>query len=279
MDIAKLKELMTAKKQSMKRVERTVKIQPGKSRVRLLQGWRKGEEHVWYHDFGQHFIKDSTDQIQAVYLCTDATFGHDCPVCKAIQEAGRLITDDATQKTLSKAVAGKTVLVNALMLDSSEPNTPVILELKRGVFGQLMEILEENGPEAFFDLNEGHEIVITRDGKGLNTTYNAQMAIKKGSPIPAAALQRLNNLDEYVKQENEEGKRKAISAVSSVAGIGYTPATSATSTAPALSAPSAPIGAAVSAPPAAAGGSGADIALDAELDDLLAGGGELDLGE
>lgn len=219
MDIAKLQELMKSKKASMKRVERTAKINPGKNRVRILQGWKAGEEHVWYQDFGQHFIKDATDQIKAVYVCASATHETTCGVCDALAAASRMALDDDTQNVLGKAKASRTVLVNALMLDSTEPNTPVILELKRGVFGQLLEILEENGPEAFFDLTAGHELIINRDGKGLNTTYTAQMAIKVGAAIPAAVLTRLNNLDEYVKQESDEQERRAIAAVNSVAGF------------------------------------------------------------
>ncbi|MDR9847121.1 hypothetical protein [Herbaspirillum huttiense] len=217
MDLEKLKSLMAAKKQSMKKTEKTVKVSPGKNRIRLLPGWRKGEEHVWFHDFGQHFIKDAADQIQAVYVCTSATFETRCPVCEALANATRAAGDDTVAETLEKAKASRTVLVNALMLDSNEPNTPVILELKRGVFAELVTIVEEWGASVF-DLDNGQEIVINREGKGLNTKYSAQISPKK-YPVPAAALTKLNNLDDYVKQESEEQQRRALGAINSVAGI------------------------------------------------------------
>lgn len=273
MDLSKLQALMKSKKASMKRVERTAKLNPGKNRVRILSGWRPAEQHVWYHDFGQHFIKDAADQIQAVYVCAAGTFEKDCAVCDALLAAGRMVTDDETQKTLAKAKPSRTVLVNALMLDSSEPNTPVILELKRGVFGQLIEILEEWGPVAFFDPEKGQEIAIQRDGKGLNTTYTAQIT-PKVYPVSAASMARLNNLDEYVKQESEEQERRAIGAVNSVAGFlaapsGHdVPRTAAPmSTASRLAAPvfDDEVPADVAVKPAARN----DVALDAELDDLL----------
>ncbi|UUZ75411.1 hypothetical protein LP414_27225 [Polaromonas sp. P1(28)-13] len=272
MDISKLEALMKSKKASMKRVERTAKLNPGKNRVRVLSGWRPAEQHIWYHDFGQHFIKDAADQIQAVYVCAAATFETDCAVCGAIQAANRTINDDDTQKTLDKAKASRTVLVNALMLDSSEPNTPVILELKRGVFGQLIEILEEWGPVAFFDPEKGQEIAIQRDGKGLNTTYTAQITPKVYS-VPAASMARLNNLDEYVKQDSDEQERRAIGAVNSVAGLLAAPKPSSdtprtpvpVSAASRLAAPAA----FEDVPDLAVKPSRNDIALDAELDDLL----------
>lgn len=270
MDIAKLQELMKNKKASMKRVERTAKINPGKNRVRILQGWQPGEEHVWYHDFGQHFIKDAADQIKAVYVCASATYETTCAVCDTLAAAGRMTTDDDTQNVLAKAKASRTVLVNALMLDSTEPNTPVILELKRGVFGQLLEILEENGPEAFFDLNAGHEIIIIRDGKGLNTTYTAQMAIKVGAAIPNAVLTRLNNLGDYVKQESEEQERRAIAAVNSVAGFLPAPAGSDVPRTPVAGRlPAVPVFDDVPDLNAATPAARSDVALDDELDSLL----------
>jgi hypothetical protein len=218
MDAAKLMALMTQKKASMQKAEKTVKVAAGKNRIRLLPGWRKGQEEVFFHDFGQHFIKDEADNIKAVYICTSATHEQDCPVCNAIANGIKNCGDDDIAKVLEKARPSRTVLINALMLDSTEPNTPVILEIKRGVFGQLIEIISEWGAEAVFDPTAGKEIIITRDGKGLNTTYTAQIS-PKTSPYNTSVLSKLNNLDDYVKQESDEQQRRAIGAVNSVAGL------------------------------------------------------------
>jgi hypothetical protein len=275
MDTSKLMALMASKKASMKKVERTAKVAPGKNRIRVLPGWRAGEEHVWFHDFGQHFIKDAADAIQAVYVCTNATFEKDCAVCNAIAAAGRSVSDDATAEVLGKAKASRTVLINALMLDSDQPNTPVILELKRGVFGQIVDIVEEWGASVL-DPEEGKEIVIQRDGKGLNTKYTAQIS-PKTYKVPPAALTKLNNLDDYVKQESDEQQRRAIAAVNTVAGVLAAPGTGADrpqTTATRLAAPkssAAPdlddLDALDDAPSAPA--ATADLGLDSELDDLL----------
>lgn len=223
MDKNKLMELMAAKKQAMKKTEKAAKLEPGENRVRLLPGWRGAEDPTWYHDFGQHFIKDAADQIKAVYLCTHATYEKDCEVCSALAAAARAATDDATTETLAKAKASRTVLINALMLDSKEPNTPVILELKRGIFEQLLDIvIEYEG--APLDPENGMIIKMTREGKGLNTKYTA-MPTAKTYKVPPAALSKLHNLDDYVKQESEEQKRRAIGAIQGVAGILPAPGT------------------------------------------------------
>lgn len=278
MDTAKLMALMAQKKASMKKTEKTVKLSPGKNRIRLLPGWRKGEEHVWFHDFGQHFVKDAADQIQAVYLCTHATYEKPCAVCDALASATRAAGDDATAEVLAKAKASRVVLVNALMLDSTEPNTPVVLELKRGVFGQIVDIVEEWEGKPL-DPDNGQEIIVQREGKGLNTKYTAQIS-PKAHKVPPAALAKLNNLDEYVKQESDEQQRRAIGAINSVAGVLPAPGTGGDRPATSPSRLAGPTKSGgdeefedVDIPDevtmAAAPTKGADVALDSEIDDLL----------
>ena len=275
--------LLASKKQSMKRSEKTVKLKAGKNRVRILPGWRKNGDPTFFHDFGQHFIKDATDTLQAVYLCANETYGTSCEICGALGSAAKGVSDDDTIAVLAKAKASRTILVNALMLDSDAPNTPVILELKHGVFGKLLEIIEEWSGSPL-DPEKGQEIIMTREGTGLTTKYDAQIG-PKIYKIPPATLTQLHDLDAYVKQESDEQKRKAIAAVNTVAGFLAAPASGVgdvpVTTASRLSAPAAKptpefedvpdftestsTSSATSAPAASA-----DIALDSELDDLLA---------
>jgi hypothetical protein len=280
MDQSKLMALLASKKQAMKKVAKTVKPQTGKNRVRILPGWRKGEEFVWFHDFGQHFVKNAADELQAVYLCTSATYEKPCEVCAALSVASKGVTDDETLEVLGQARANKSILVNALMLDSTEPNTPVILELKSGVFGEILEIIEEYEGKPL-DPELGQEIIITREGTGKLTKYKAMIG-PKVYKVPPAALTQLHDLDAYVKQESDENKRKAIAAVNSVAGFlpapsgSDVPKTTASRLAAPAKAPAAtefedvpdfdekPAAAKTAAPAARA-----DVALDSELDDLL----------
>lgn len=214
----KLMALMASKKQSMKKAEKTAKVEPGDNRIVLLPGWRGEADPTWWHDFGQHFIKDASDKIQAVYLCTSATHeGRSCDVCNALAAAGRAAADDSISEILEKAKGSRSVLVNALMLDSANPNTPVILEIKRGLFEQLLNICEEY-EGAPLDPSVGMILKVTREGKGLATKYTATPTPKVHKVDPAV-LGKLNNLDDYVKQESEESLRRAIGAVNSVAGI------------------------------------------------------------
>jgi hypothetical protein len=245
-----------------------------------MPGWRAGEEHVWYHDFGQHYIKNAADEIQAVYPCNEAIYGKACPICDGLNRAQHAATDDETVELLKKAKAGRSFLMNVLALDSEDPNTPQILEIRSTAFGQLLDTVEE-WAGSMFDPDEAQIFTITREGKGLNTKYTVQPSPKKHA-IPKALLKdgkidhsKLNNLDEYVKQENEEQQRRALNAINNVAGLLSAPSgADKPRTASSVDRDDEDLremeqrrAAEVSRPSPAK----ADLALDEELDDLLAG--------
>lgn len=268
MDTSKLMELMKQKKAALKVKDKTIKPQPGTNRYILLPGWRKGEEHVWYHDFGQHYIKNAADEIQAVYPCNEAIYGKPCPICEGLGRAQHAAVDDETIELLKKAKAGRSYLLNVLALDSEDPNTPQILEIRGTAFGQLLEAVEE-WAATMFDMDDAQIFTIAREGKGLNTKYSVQVSPKKQA-VPKAALAKLPNLDEYVMMESEEQKRKALSAIGAVAGIGFASDKPATNLA--ISSSGSTVvededgNVAVAAKPAKAA---AKPSLDEDLDDLL----------
>lgn len=217
MDANKLMSLMKQKKAALKTKEKTLKPTPGSSRYVLLPGWRKGEEHVWFHEFGQHYIKNAAKEIQAVYPCMEKTYGKPCAICEGLNKAMRMTTDDDTVELLKEANAGQSFLFNVLALDGDTPNEPAILEVRKSVFGQIVDLIEDWGGK-LFDADEPQIITINRDGKGLNTKYSVQVS-PKTYPLPKGVLTKLHNLDEYVSQESEEQQRRALSAINSVAGL------------------------------------------------------------
>lgn len=262
MDAAKLMALVKSKKQALKQKAKTLKPNPGANRYVLLPGWRKGDEGVFFHDYGQHFIKNAADEIQAVYVCLDKTHGKHCPVCEGLQSAIRNSTSDSATKLLKDAMGAQSYLLNVLALDSEDPNTPQILEIRKTVFGQILDMMEDWGA-GMFDPEAPQIITINREGKGMNTKYSAQISPKKHT-LPAGIMSKLNNLDEYVAQESEEQQRRALTAINAVAGL-----------LPAASAPSRPTAALPDrSEEVRRDASGAkpdmdDIGLDADLDDLL----------
>lgn len=217
MDATKLMELMKNKKQALKQKAKTLKPNPGANRYILLPGWRKGEEHIWFHDFGQHYVKNAAGEIQAVYVCADKTFGNPCPICEGLSKAIKMTSDDETVALLKEAASGQSYLMNVLALDADDDATPQILEVRKSVFGQFVDLIEEWGA-AMFDPETPQIVTVNREGKGLNTKYTVQISPKKHT-LPKGVLSKLNNLDDYVRQENEEQQRRALGAINSVAGL------------------------------------------------------------
>lgn len=215
-----LLELLKKKQQDMSasRKGRTAKIPDGGSRWRIMPSWR-GEGQQFWHDFGQHFIKDAAGAMQAIYICTDKTFGKPCAVCDAVSHGIKGAHDDATMKILQDAKSGARVLVNAMHLDSSEPQKMHVMEMPPTVFEQFVAICaewEEAGESVLGA--KGKDIIIQRTGTGKNTKYTVQVAAK-ATVVPPEACSKLNNLDDYVAQESSEQQTRALNSVRAVSGL------------------------------------------------------------
>lgn len=212
--------LLKQKQQDMSasRRSRTAKIPDGSSRWRFMPSWR-GEGQQFWHDFGQHFVKDSTGKIAAIYMCTDKTFGKPCAVCDAVSTGVKGATDDATLKILSDAKSSARVLLNAMHLDGPEPHKVQIAELPPTVFEQFVAICAEweEAGESVLGAT-GKDIIITRNGTGKNTKYSVQVAAK-ATVVPADVCKKLNDLDEYVAQESSEAQNRALNSVRALSGL------------------------------------------------------------
>ncbi|MGN8188620.1 hypothetical protein ACTJLD_21790 [Burkholderia sp. 22088] len=234
MSTAALMELLQ-KRKAETGGQKTIKPKAGRNRYRILPGWRGNGDPLFYHDFGQHFIKDAAGQVKAVYICTDRTFGRPCEVCDAVATAMASTTDDVTKKRVEESKASGRVLLNVLELDGTNAGVPQILEIPPTVFngnkgvGGIISLFDE-WPN-LLDPNTGCDIIIEKSGAGKDTRYGVQVA-GGSKPVPAEALTKLNNLDDFVKQESEAAAQRALTQVRAIAGLpaptgaalGYSPA-------------------------------------------------------
>lgn len=196
---------------------KTMKPLDGTSRYRLFPSWR-GEGQQFWHDFGQHFIKNASEEILAIYVCAEKTHGKPCGVCSAINQGIKGATDDATMGLLNEAQSGAKVLLNALHLDGSTPNKMEIFEVPPTVFSQIVGIATEweEAGESIFD----KDILITRTGKGKMTKYTVMVAAKTTVLPEGVGLHSdLHDLDKYVAQETTDGATRALNGVRTIAGL------------------------------------------------------------
>jgi gp32 DNA binding protein like len=226
--MASLKDLMLKKKQqiaqSTGRFAKAVKPKMGTSRWRILPSWRQLEKwertsadqdiHQFWHDFGQHYIKDQNGELRAVYVCASKTFDKPCQVCETLREGYSKAATDEDKMLIKESFASGRVLVNALDV-SSDPTTPVVLELSPTTFDLFLNLYMQNidpKNEDFnivTDPNEGLDINITREGTGINTKYSISPVIKGSKAVPSEVLEKMTDLDAYVAQETAQGLIKA----------------------------------------------------------------------
>lgn len=204
------------KKAASSNFQRTVKPKQGKSVWRILPGWNKDEPQVFFHAFGQHFIKDLEGKLKVVIGCPDKTFDEPCEICDMIREAAKNAPTDKMREKILESKSTQRFLLNAINVDE-DPNKVVILEVGTSLFNDILANIEED--ENLIDAEKGRDLVITREGSGLNTKYSlATRSKEKSIPVPKSALMELHDLGEYVKGDFEEKKKKALSALGLVTG-------------------------------------------------------------
>lgn len=214
--IKRKKKEMEAKKASS---IRPIKPAPGKNMYRILPTWRKGaEENQFWHDFGMHWVRSEKGGKPIPYLCLDKTYEKECPVCNAIGAGIRGASDDETINLLKGANASQRFLINVLHLnDSEKKNEPQIMEIGVTVFDDLISLMEDYGDVT--DLEKGIDIIIKREGKGLDTSYTVLPSPKGPRKVDPSVMEKVADLDAAVAQENEAILKKALNALSAAAGV------------------------------------------------------------
>lgn len=205
-------------------VNRPEKISSDKNLVRILLHDVNGAPQL-YQDWGQHFIKDQTGTLKAVYVCTQTNFDEPCAVCDALAEAQARTGDEELLKTLKDARSSKRILVNALYLkggkhDNPETN-PVVLDLPPTVWDAILATagaFMEEGVNVF-DEAEGHNFIIEKTGTGMNTEYKVTPSPKATAIKDAAGVKdKMKDLAAWARQESEAEKAKAVTSVRVISG-------------------------------------------------------------
>jgi hypothetical protein len=143
-------------------------------------------------------------------------------VCEAVAQGIAASTDDVMKKRIEDAKSSGRVLLNVLELDGSQPTVPQILEVAPSVFngkkgvGGIISLFDE-WPN-MLDPMSGNDIIIEKSGAGLDTAYGVSVA-GSSRPVPPEVLTKLNDLDAYVMQENEQAQMRALASVRAVAGL------------------------------------------------------------
>lgn len=234
--MSNLAELLKNKRQEINEStgfrQKAVKPPQGKSIIRILPTWKTDGSQQFWHDFGNHYVKDEKGDLKAVYVCVDKTYNRPCEICEAIRKSYDHAATDGQIKALDESKASGRVVLNALMRagTGADPKKPFLLDISPKMFGQIIDIWEEYGD--IFDVEEGLDLVFNRTGTGMKTEYSVQPCPpKKNTPtVSKAVIDQIVDLDEWAAQEFEAGAKKALTAVSATVGLLAAPSSSSSST-------------------------------------------------
>lgn len=221
--MASLLELIQKKQkevQAQRGRMKTEKFPAGQSRWRIMKHWSGNADMLPTVDFGQHFVKDFSGEVQAVYLCTAKTYSKECPVCDTIRSAVTKVMDPNAKQLIEGAKSAQRYLVNAVRHNGKGyEKEAVILELPSTVFDTVMGIAAQYLADGIdiFSLEAGHDIVVTKNGTGTNTKYQV-VAAPKSTVLDGKYMEQAKNLDDYVAQEHEAGKAKILAALANLSG-------------------------------------------------------------
>lgn len=129
----------------------------GTTAIRILP--EVGTMEYFFQEIGQHYD-------QNVY-CPKLTKGDECPVCELSQTLYQAGDKDAA----SQYRPSHRFLLN-IIVRSEEGVGPRIWSCPKTVFGTITALIKDPDYGFIFDVDEGLDLRVVRDGQGIDTKYN-----------------------------------------------------------------------------------------------------------
>lgn len=206
------------------------KLKDGRNTLRLIVpkpgevSWVPESGQFW-RDLGVHWIKtEENGKPIAVIGDTEICYGEPSLLNAAIDKAIVSAHDEESKKLYKDWKARKSVLINAV--NRTENDKVSTFELTPTTFHKILELAELYAADDMdiFDADNGFDIVITKTGRGLNTSYDVAAAPlapgKTFKPVTADQVRAAPDLDELIKRNYfREDEKKALMVVAQTSGI------------------------------------------------------------
>lgn len=154
------------------------KPKQGRNVIRVLPGVGDMEDFFW-QDVGRHYPPDT----QFSFVCPEFTLGEDdaaCPICEFVNELYRAGDDDS--KELAKKLRVRRQFWMNIIDRNDEDRGPQIFTPGVTVFGSIASMVNDPDYGEVYDVDDGLDIIIKRDGTGLATEYHVQSR-RKSTPL------------------------------------------------------------------------------------------------
>lgn len=213
-------------------ISRLSKLKEGRNVIRIIapgiwqgQAETAGENPNFYRDLGVHWIKaDENGKPLAVVGSEEVCYQRVSTVSAAIDLAIANAYDEDTKKLYESWKAKKSIILNVVNRDANDEVQ--VLELTPTTFSKVMDQvnLYDDSDINVLDHNVGMDLVITKTGKGLNTSYDVAIVPlapgKSFKPVTSEQVRQAEDLDSFIATNYFRGEeQKALNAIATVAGI------------------------------------------------------------
>lgn len=226
LDILKQKREEIASRKSR---DGTAKLKDGDNYLRILPNISNPSAD-FSHAFGMHYVKTQTadgQEANTAYICTQNTFGTECPICTLVIEGkARWKNDKTKDEEIGQMRSAQRYLVNGILTstDKWDEKTKVeVVEIPQTVFdeicGRMMEEISEDSGNPL-DLKEGYSFLIQRTGVGRNVKYSVSVKRKTTKrELTPTHISQATDLEQYVNQQDESKLLTVTKIVSRITGI------------------------------------------------------------
>lgn len=161
----------------------------GKNNIRILPPW--SEEGIWYREVPYHYGVGGKSVV-----CPKRLLGKPCYICDKVAEF-RKSSDKGLNEVANDLRPKMRIYYNVVDLDDTAKGVQVFGSGVQ-VFKDLLYYDLDDEWGNITDVDEGYDIILTREGKGRNSKYQVK-AKKNSSPIGTEEwLNSMSNLDNLV---------------------------------------------------------------------------------
>ena len=147
----------------------------GRSIIRIMP--EVGEMEFFFQEVGRHYMPD-----KKIFYCPSFTSCGEleCPVCEIVQELYKS-GDEASKALIGQIRVRRQYWMNVIDRDA-EDRGPLIYTPGVMVFGAIKNVINDPDYGDIMDEDDGVDVVVTREGKGLETSYEVLMR-RKAAPL------------------------------------------------------------------------------------------------
>lgn len=179
-----------------------MKLQVGRNVVRILPNKTPGK--MPFVRVKEHYIKVPGNDRAVVFACPTAMAKKRCPACEKadrLRQSGNPVDRDAAYELSAK------MRIYANVIDRNEPESgPKILAFGKTIYERLMTLRkDEDAGGNYTDPVNGFDIIITRKGTGMDTSYEVD-AHRKLTQLSANAMQAA----EWIENQHDLEGRAAV---------------------------------------------------------------------